>query len=224
MPMEKPTVVSVRDARDRAIAVLSDLFAKDDLDVDDFERRVSLVHRAASPAEVDEVLSDLAGAKALVPAPKAKAQVAIVPAGQAPEKQRVVAILGGAQRQGTWTSARHLRVVTVMGGASLDFRDARLPPGLTEVKIFAFMGGVEVIVPPGLPVETTGSAVLGGFEHMERAPVEVDPDQPRLRVDGFVFMGGFSIETRLPGETSGDAHRRRRRERKEERKRLRGRD
>jgi hypothetical protein len=50
---------------------------------------------------------------------------------------------------------------------------------------------------------------------MERHAVEPDPDRPVLVVKGFAMMGGVHIETRLVGETAGDAQRRRRRERKE---------
>jgi hypothetical protein len=102
-----------------------------------------------------------------------------------------------------------------MGGAVLDFREARLPPGTTEVTVFALMGGAQIIVPPGLAVEMDGSAFMGGFEHMERAPAEADPERPVLRVSGFVLMGGVAVETRLPGEGERDARRRRRRERKQ---------
>jgi hypothetical protein len=220
-------LVSVRDARDRAIAILSDRFSKDELELDDLERRLNLVHTAASPAEVDLVLADLSGmaeaAKLPVPAAAPASSRAMVPASQVRERQSIVAIFGGAERKGAWLSPRHLRVVAVMGGVELDFRDARLPPGVTDVSIFSFMGGVEVLVPPELAVESNGVAIMGGFEHLDRAPAETEGDQPVLRVHGFVMMGGFSIETRLPGETSGDARRRRRTERKEQRRLLSGR-
>jgi uncharacterized protein DUF1707 len=213
--MAKETLVSLRDSRERAIAVLSDLFAKDDLELDEFERRVSLVHRAASVADVEAVLGDL-------PAPEGEVKLvpatALAPVAAVREKQTLAAVLGGVERRGTWTSARHLKLITILGGAVLDFREARLAPGLTEVYIFALMGGAQIIVPPGLAVETGGIAILGGFEHMERTPIEPDPDRPTLRVHGFCLMGGVSIETRLAGESERDANKRRRRERRDQRR------
>ena len=76
------------------------------------------------------------------------------------------------------------------------------------------MGGVEIIVPPHLPVEAEGVAIMGGFDHVDRAPAEPDPGAPLLRVTGLAFMGGVHIEMRLPGESGRDARKRRRRERR----------
>ena len=80
------------------------------------------------------------------------------------------------------------------------------------------MGGTEIIVPPGLAVETHGSAIMGGFQEVNRAPTHPDADAPLLRVHGFVFMGGVDIRMRLPGESGRDAHRRQKRELKEKRR------
>lgn len=215
-------LVAVRDAREKIIARLSDHFAKDDLDMDEFERRLTLAHRAETVAEIDALVADLPAAGAAAPAPttalvpKPKPDPApLVRADAVRERQTLVAVMGGVQRQGAWTAARHTRVVCIMGGAILDFREARLPPGTTEVTVFAMMGGAQIIVPPGLAVEMDGSAFMGGFEHLERAPTEVNPERPILRVSGFVLMGGVAVETRLPGEGERDARRRRRRERKQ---------
>ena len=81
----------------------------------------------------------------------------------------MVAALGGVERKGRWIPARQNYAVSVMGGVSLDFREALLPPGETEVLVFTAMGGAEIIVPPGLAVESDGMAILGGFEHREDA-------------------------------------------------------
>ena len=69
-------------------------------------------------------------------------------------------------------------------------------------------------VPPGLAVETEGVAIMGSFEHVDRAPAHPDPDAPLLRVRGFAFMSSVEIKMRLPGETEHDAHRRLKQERR----------
>jgi hypothetical protein len=213
-------LVAVRDAREKVIARLSDHFAKDNLDLDEFERRLTLVHRAETVAEIDALVADLPadGAPAASPTTAMVPRPAPAPVARADsvrEKQTMVAIMGGVQRSGSWAAARHTRVIAVMGGAVLDYREARLPHGTTELSVFALMGGVHIIVPPGLAVEMDGHAFMGGFDHMERAPAEPDPERPVLHVSGFVLMGGVAVETRLPGEGDRDARRRRRRERKQ---------
>lgn len=220
----------LRDTRERAIARLSDLFARDELELEDFERKLSSVHRAATEGEVAEVLAGLPAeastAIVIEPERETKAAVrasstAIVPASQVRQTETLVSMLGGSVRRGSWVPPRLLRVVAILGGSELDFRDARMPPGITDVSVFAMMGGVHIIVPPSLSVEVYGTGIMGGFEHMARLPPENDPERPVLRVHGLAFMGGVSVETRLPGESQRAARRRRRRERKEHRRRLR---
>lgn len=221
-------LVSLRDARERAIAVLEELFANDALELDEFDRRLTVAHRAGTLAELEGLFSDFPDRKASLtaPAPQGVARPeggassigqhsALVPVGNVPAQRRLVAIMGGVVREGQWTCPRQLKVTALMGGAVLDFREARLGAGVTEIHITTVMGGAQIIVPPGLSVEIGGTAIMGGFAHMERTPPEADPDRPSLRIDGFALMGGVHVETRLPGENEHDAHRRRRRERKE---------
>jgi len=47
----------------------------------------------------------------------------------------------------------------------------RAPAGrAVEIDLRAVMSSVEIIVPPGLAVETEGAAIMGTFEHVDRAP------------------------------------------------------
>lgn len=214
------TLAQERETRDRVIAALSEHFAHDVLDVDEFERRITIAQTSESPAEIDALLSDLPAlpAAAGTTAPATKITPALVPASQVRAEQTMLAIMGGVDRRGAWSMPRRLRLVTVMGGAHLDLREARFPPGPVDIEIFSMMGGTEIIVPPGLAVETHGSAIMGGFQEVNRAPTHPDANAPLLRVHGFVFMGGVDIRMRLPGESGRDAHRRQKREIKERRR------
>ena len=58
----KPVLEAVHNRRERVIDALSTHFANDTLDVDEFEQRVDLAHRATSVAELDELLADLTSA------------------------------------------------------------------------------------------------------------------------------------------------------------------
>jgi hypothetical protein len=204
-----------RESRDRVIAALSEHFAHDVVDVEEFERRVTLAHTSESSEEIDALLADLPAlptAPGAQVAPLPRPMAALVPAGQVRDEQTVLAIMGGIDRRGAWTMPRRLRVVAMMGGARLDLREARFPPGPMEIEIFSIMGGTEIIVPPGLAVETHGSAIMGGFQEVNRAPAHPEADAPLLRVHGFVMMGGVDIRMQLPGETGREAHHRQRRE------------
>ena len=116
---------------------------------------------------------------------------------------------------------RRWRVVATFGGAQLDLREARFPTGVIDLEVRAVFGGVQIIVPPGLAVEVHGTAIMGGFQNVNRAPAHPDPDAPLLRIRGLAFMGGVEITMRLPGESERQAHRRRKVESRQERRALR---
>ena len=217
-PDNRLTLTRARGSRERVIAALSDHFAHDLLDVDEFERRITLAHTSESPEEIDALLADMPTIAPSTPtAASPRGAPALVPSAQVQPEQTVLAVMGGVERRGSWNIPRRLRVVAMMGGAHLDLREARFPPGPVDIDVFALMGGVEIIVPPGLAIETHGSAIMGGFQEVNRAPAHPDADAPLVRVHGLVMMGGVDIRMRLPGETGRDAHRRQRRELKAQR-------
>ena len=206
----RPAVTTAE--RERTIAVLSDRFANGDLDLDEFEERVTAAHRAAQPDELAALTADLAPVPAAEPA-----QPSVALASTVVEQGSALAIFGGTRRAGAWVVPQHMYVAAMFGGVEIDLREARLPAGAVTLDIHAIFGGVQIIVPPTLAVEMHGSAILGGFENMDRTPLAPDPSMPVVHVRGLAIFGGVNVETRLPGESTAMAHVRRHRQRREER-------
>jgi hypothetical protein len=117
----------------------------------------------------------------------------------------IVGIMGGGERSGSWIPARNNWAVGVMGGCELDFRDAQLGSGVTEVRVLAMMGGVEILAPPDVHVECSGIGIMGGFGVSTHYRPPAHPDAPILRVTGVAIMGGAGVTVRYPGETARDA-------------------
>ena len=136
---------------------------------------------------------------------------ALIPSSEVPPRGAIFAVMGGQERAGSWIVPRQLKVVVLMGGAEIDLREARFGPGVTEIEIFAVMGGAHIIVPPGVCVESLGAAFMGGFDAKAGDATALSAANPVLRVSGLAVMGGVETETRLPGETAKEAKRRRRR-------------
>jgi hypothetical protein len=65
--------------------------------------------------------------------------------------------------------------------------------GVTEIEIFALMGGVDIKVPTGLRVETTGLGIMGGFS-VSGADADPGPDAPVLRITGVATMAGVDAK------------------------------
>jgi hypothetical protein len=208
--------------RQVTIDALCEHFANDVMTVEEFERRVDGAHHAANVEELRELLRDLPGGglPAVVDAgsqPGAARGYSLARPENVRETGYSVAIFGGTRRVGRWTPARVNHAMAFCGGAELDFREAVLAPGVTELKVFAMWGGVEIIVPPGLNVECHGIGIMGGFDHAPETSVPIDAIAPTLRVSGVALMGGVDVTVRHVGESGRDARRRRRQERREKR-------
>jgi len=215
--------------RQAAVDTLMDHFANDEMDVDEFERRVGRAHAATSVDELRALLQDLPRGGDL-PAlrdtastldPSRAARHTVTARSHTKDREFVVACLGGTSRRGRWTPARRNYAVALLGGAELDFREAVFAAGVTEVQVLAICGGVEVIVPPGLNVESHGVALLGGFDHSADSDASTDSRAPTLRITGLAAMAGVDVSVRYPGESARDARRRRRAERRAQRRRIR---
>lgn len=187
------------EGRDRVADALCRHFAAGHLELEELESRLEGVDRAGTVEELDRLLGDL-------PAPPARRD-AWTPAPAPKPRGWALALLGGHGRKGRWVPPRSLRAVAVMGGVDLDFRDARLGPGVTRVTAVALMGGIDIVVPPGLPVEVRGLGVLGSVEQGEaggEAPEAAGA--PRLEVVALACMGGVDVRTRArEGEEKSDA-------------------
>lgn len=214
--------------REAAVDALAEAFAGDLIPLEEFERRVELAHRADTTAELRALLGDLPRGQELpairaggMPAPGAAGSLEPSSgrrelATHVPDQAVVVGLMGAGVRKGRWHPARYNYAIGVMGGAELDFRECALPP-VTDIRCFAIMGGVDIVVPPDVIVETSGVGIMGGFDHV--AISDAAPEgAPIIRVTGLALMGGVTVKVRHPGESEGDARRRRRAERRDRRR------
>lgn len=204
-PSGESALVSLRERRTQVIALLSQAFARDLFEVDELERRMEVAQRALTVAELDTLVADVAPAERPLPAVRP-----LDPSGaERAEQQHLLAMFGGVDRRGRWIVPRKLSVFCVMGGASLDFREADLGPGVTEISVVCMAGGVEILVPPNVAVDLAANAILGGFDQSHRGLDALDAVPiATLRITGLALAGGVSVETRRPGESSREARRR----------------
>ena len=185
--MSEPTPLSpvaLRQKREHTIQLLCEHFANDHLEAEELEALIDRAHAARSLAELDTLVAGLPTAPAPSRDPFASHDLAR-PRDLAPlplgGQSVVVAVMGGAERRYDVLPSREINVVAVMGGVFLDFRNARFPQGVTELRIFALMGGVEVVVPPDVQVDSNGIGIMGGVEIPQRLPGESGRDAKTRR-------------------------------------------
>ena len=110
------------------------------------------------------------------------------------EVDYMINIMSGGDRSGEWTAASEMRVINVLGGSDIDFTQARFSTRVTRVRVLCFCGGVDIFVPEGVSTTVRTFNVLGGVSN--KAPTTLDPQAPRIIVEGLVMLGGLDIKVR----------------------------
>lgn len=194
-----PRGVRVGDQdRQQAVDRLADGYQQGMLTLDEFTDRTERAWSATWTTDLQELLEDLPLAEPSHPsqglAPVAHRPPAVrsdVTAGL----PMTCALMSGADRSGEWAAAGTHTAVAIMGGVSLDLREAVFTQPETTIMAVAIMGGIEVIVPPHVRVRVHGLPVMGGFGSEGAVdPASLPADAPLVVVKGVAVMGGVGIK------------------------------
>ncbi len=184
--------------RDSAAAVINNALAEGRLTAEEHSARLDAIYAAKTHADLMPLLDDLPGQPARLATPAAASRELARPG----RGERIIAIFGGATRKGAWHPEPVINVLTIFGGAELDFRDAVLPGQEVILRATSILGGVEVTVPPEMRVVDNGVAILGGREIAGNAEDADSPDAPVLRIEGACVLGGIEVK-RKPRKRKG---------------------
>ncbi|MEV7382699.1 DUF1707 SHOCT-like domain-containing protein [Streptomyces lydicus] len=206
MTEELPELRASDADRERVAEILRDALAEGRLEMEEFEERLDAAYRARTYGELEPLTADLPTGAAAPGAPAGLSLRKDTGAVTAWSERIVsgvegssagVGILGGFQRKGRWTIGRRFTAVCCMGGGEIDLREANFAAREVTITCWAFMGGVNVVVPPGVEVDVRGLGIMGGFDaHEDGTPGE--PGAPRVIVKGLALMGGVGVERKLP--------------------------
>jgi uncharacterized protein DUF1707/cell wall-active antibiotic response 4TMS protein YvqF len=171
----------VSDAEREAVAdELAQHRAEGRLTLDEFSQRVDRAYAAKTRTDLEPLTHDLPAAGGPQPARR--------------PTRWLFAFMGGSRRTGRWRIEGRTRVVAVMGGIELDLRAAEILGPEARIACFAWMGGVNIVVPEGVEVDVSGFTLIGGRD----VDVKGDrrrPGTPLVRIRAYALMGGVVVET-----------------------------
>jgi hypothetical protein len=188
--------------RERVADILRDALAEGRLDMAEFEERLDATYQARTYGELAPITRDLPAAGVTAPVVSLSKEPAAGPdwrgriVGGEGSSTWAVAVMSGFQRKGRWTMPRRFTCFAFWGGGEIDLREANFTDREVEVNAIAIMGGVDVIVPPGVEVVVRGIGIMGGFDHREEG-VPGEPGAPRVIVTGFALCGGVGVQRKL---------------------------
>jgi hypothetical protein len=190
-------------AREQKISELSQHFADDDLSLEELERRIEQVYKAASVSELDAITSDLRVSQlpatarpSSAPMPNARMDYGTSNL-QAPNS-RLLAVMSESKRTGRWLVPQHLDVVALMADTKIDLTSAVMPPGGAEFHVRSFWAACKIIVPPEMRVVNEMHAIMASVVSKadEMEPEGARRHGPTLRLTGTAFMAEVKVVVR----------------------------
>ena len=188
--------------RERVAEILRDALAEGRLDMAEFEERLDATYQARTYGELAPITRDLpapgltAPSVSLTKEPPTGSDLSGRVVGGEGTSTWAVAVMSGFQRKGHWTMPRRFTCLAFWGGGEIDLREANFADREVEINAIAIMGGIDVIVPPGVEVVVRGIGIMGGFDHQEEG-VPGAPGAPRIIITGFAFWGGVGVQRKL---------------------------
>jgi hypothetical protein len=201
-PLSDATPRASDAERNHAIDRLRAAYVEGRLDQEEFDERSDTALKAKTIGQLERLFDDLPDSYTQSGlARHYGAAGPVVRPGEGGSRVSV-AVLSGVERRGSWRVPVSSTAFAFMGSVALDLRTAVLSGQVTTITAVAIMGGIEVIVPPGIRVESSGFGFMGGWDN-RASDDRLAPDAPVLLVRGLALMGGVEIRTKEPRDPRG---------------------
>ncbi len=108
-------------------------------------------------------------------------------------------MLGGGDFKFNTKNLKGGKITAIMGGGTIDLREADMQEDEIVIDAFALMGGIEFKVPTTWEVNVQGTPILGGMDNKAAFHAANDKDsrlgrsQKKLTLKGMAIMGGVEI-------------------------------
>ena len=183
----------IEQVRQEVIDILIYNYSHGVISSEAFERRLDQAMASNDHQTISELVTDLE--QLITPEFSAQKERQLninYAAGNHDETDTIVNILGGSNRSGQWTVPKEIRVLTILGGADIDFSDAIFTTPNVTIKILCLFGGDNIYVPENVNVVSKAFCILGGIDNT--APSISSRQAPTITVEGLVLFGGLDIK------------------------------
>lgn len=109
-------------------------------------------------------------------------------------------VLGGGDLKFNTKNLKGGRITSIMGGGSIDLREADIQDDEIMIDTFCLMGGIEIRVPTTWEVNLQVTPLLGGIDNKTSYHAANDKDSrpgkspKKLTIKGIAIMGGMEIK------------------------------
>lgn len=187
------------DDRHKVAEILRQAAGEGRIDLSELDERLEAAYSAKTYGELVPITADLpahVNTHPVIPGPPA-------PHVPASSYSNSIAVMSETKRVGVWNVGAQQSAFVMMGGVTLDLRQAQFRSREVEIWACAIMGEIKVIVNPGTALVVEGVGIMGEFkEQRPKAVAELTHDSPVVRVKGFALMGSVNVQRKaMPGES-----------------------
>lgn len=188
------------DDRHKVAEVLRQAAGEGRIDLEELDERLEATFTAKTYADLVPITADLptqATARTVTPRPAAGAPVPAV------RHASSLSIMGDCTRRGVWEVPEKHNAFSLMGGITLDLREARFTSRETVIEAYSIMAGIDIVVNPQTQVIVEGVGIMGDFsESRSKVDAEITSDSPVVRVKGLALMAAVNVKRKpMPGST-----------------------
>ena len=169
--------------RDAAATRLQVAFAEGRIDDVEFDQRMRTALTAQTRADLARLTADL---------PEETPRPLPVTAGRRPGRFAVT-FKSSLSRACRWRVPKHYTTLVYKGGGVIDLRAAELTDQETTISAVAYKSRINILVPPGIRVETGGLGVSTSSTGLEALP---SATAPVVHVRGYSYKGTIEVAGR----------------------------
>lgn len=193
-PVAPPALRASDADRERAASILRDAGGDGRLTVHELDERLDAAYAAVTRDDLVGLTTDLvAPGPSAPPSPAGAASRSRVVVRDADDgTRRLVAIMGGVERRGSWRLGRRCTSLSVMGGSDLDLTHVEFDARDVHLRVICVMGGADVRVPDHMNVVVSDVGFMGGND-VRIGAGQPDPGGPTLHLHLVSVMGGSTV-------------------------------
>lgn len=177
----KPVVFGLPKHREKVIDAISEAFANNDLDIEEYERRLELAHDAKSIQDLRQAVYDFPQVETLVPspvknntsqqqnrtnpfAPSTRPDYSPSPAEtfrRSFEELDFISLIGDRKINSTDVVKPNLKIVTGIGDTIVDLREVSYTHSFVRIEYFCAIGNLKIRVPHNAQVNKKMFVLIG---------------------------------------------------------------
>lgn len=208
MESHDPARLRISDEdRHQVAEVLRHAAGEGRIDLDELDERLEATYKAKTYGELVPITADLpartTGTLPVTPVTPPAVRPAAHPMVPVATYNNSLSFMGDCTRRGVWKVPVDHTAFAMMGGITLDLREAVLEAREVTINAYAIMAGIDIIVNAHTQVIVEGIGIMGDFSQArDKIPAELSVGSPVVRVTGFALMAGVTVQRKpMPGQS-----------------------